>query len=112
MGTGAVGAVPGDTKYDITVIGPNRFLRRYIGDAQGAGAELWLEASYYGQHGRDCNEQPKLKLLLRNDSRRTLTFTITFNNYSTRPHEAIRVFGEKAVRGEQGEQDQCRKKFA
>jgi phospholipase C len=36
-GTGAVGASDGDTAYDITVVGPNRFLRRYIGNVASAG---------------------------------------------------------------------------
>jgi phospholipase C len=98
VGTGAVGATPADTAYDITVVGPNRFLRRYIGDTEAAGAEAWVEASYYDEdkHGRGCddrNAQPKLKLLLRNDAGRSVTFTITFNNYSSRVHETVRVKG-------------------
>ena len=93
VGTGPVGASPGDTSYDISVVGPNRFLRRYVGDTEGAGADVWVEATYYDadQHGHECNSQPKLKLLLRNDAKRSLTFTITFNNYSSRGRQTVRV---------------------
>jgi phospholipase C len=93
VGTGMVGASPGDTAYDITVVGPNRFLRRYVGDTEGAGADVWVEASYYDadQHGHESNTQPKLKLLLKNDTKRSVTFTITFNNYSSRARQTVRV---------------------
>jgi phospholipase C len=88
-----VGANPGDTAYDITVVGPNRFLRRYVGDAVGAGADVWVEATYYDvdQHGHECNAPPKLKLLLKNDAKRSVTFTITFNSYSARTRQTVRV---------------------
>ena len=43
VGTGRIGASPSDTAYDITVVGPNRFLRRYIGDTEGAGADAWVQ---------------------------------------------------------------------
>ena len=46
-GTGAMGASAGDTAYDLTVTGPNRFLRRFIGDLATAGKDLVVEASYY-----------------------------------------------------------------
>jgi len=98
VGTGAVGASANDTAYDITVVGPNRFLRRYIGNTKTAGAETRVHASYYdsAQHGHGCNdrdEQPKLKLSLHNDSRKNVSFTITFNNYSSRSKQTIRVSG-------------------
>jgi phospholipase C len=35
-----VGAADGDSRYDITVVGPNRFLRRFTGDTTAAGAHL------------------------------------------------------------------------
>jgi len=102
VGTGMVGAGPGDTAYDITVVGPNRFLRRYVGDTEGAGADAWIESSYYDtyehgrgeQHGRaDQHGQPKLKLLLSNGAKKSVTFTITFNNYSSRGPQTVKVKG-------------------
>jgi len=99
VGTGMVGASPGDTSYDITVVGPNRFLRRYTGDTEGAGADVWVKATYYedDHHGHerderhDRDDQPKLELLLSNDGKRNVTFTITFNNYSSRAAQTVRV---------------------
>jgi len=99
VGTGAVGASPGDTSYDITVVGPNRFLRRYVGNTKGIGANVWIVATYYeadqhgqhGQHGHGSNAQPKLKLWLHNDTGKGVTFTIAFNNYSARSRETVRV---------------------
>ena len=102
VGTGMVGAGPGDTAYDITVVGPNRFLRRYVGDTEGAGADAWIESSYYDtyehgrgeEHGRaDQHGQPKLKLLLSNGAKKSVTFTITFNNYSSRGPQTVKVKG-------------------
>jgi phospholipase C len=63
-GAGAVGASASDTAYDITVVGPNRFLRRYIGDIDSAGANARFEATYYdaARHCNVSNGQPKLKL--------------------------------------------------
>ncbi len=86
----------GDTAYDITVVGPNRFLRRYVGNTKAAGADARVKATYYDadQHGHGCNDRndpPKLKLLLSNDARKSVTFTITFNNYSSRSHQTVRV---------------------
>src|SRR6478752_3290454 len=93
VGTGAVGASPGDTAYDITVVGPNRFLRRYVGNANSAGADARVVATYYDAdpHGHDCKGQPKLKLSLHNDAKKSVTFTITFNNYSSKARESVRV---------------------
>ena len=94
-GTGAVGAVAGDTAYDITVVGPNRFLRRYIGNIASAGVDATIEAMYHDavQHGRGHahDNQPKLKLSLHNDASKRVTFTIKFNNYSSRGQEHVAV---------------------
>jgi phospholipase C len=93
-GTGVVGAGAGDTAYDITVVGPNRFLRRYIGNIASAGADAKLEATYYPaavQHGHVSHAQPKLELSLDNDSSARVTFTITFNNYSSRDPQHVTV---------------------
>lgn len=97
--TGPVGAGAGDTAYDLTVVGPNRFLRRYIGDVAGAGARARVEATYYdaGPHGL-VHGQPKLELRLHNDSSAHVTFTITFNNYASgRPqHVTVAARGQEA----------------
>jgi phospholipase C len=92
-GTGAVGATPDDTAYDITVVGPNRFLRRFIGNVDSAGADAWVEATYYdsAEHGHVSNGQPKLKLWLFNDASEKVTFTIAFNNYSKQRAQAVSV---------------------
>ena len=96
VGMGKVGASRGDTAYDITVVGPNRFLRRYTGDTEGAGAEARVKVSYYDEdrRGHGCNDRnarPKLKLSLFNDARKSVTFSITFNNYSSRSQQSVRV---------------------
>jgi phospholipase C len=90
-GTGAVGASAEDTAYDITVVGPNRFLRRYIGDAASANARV--EAVYYdsADHGHVSNGQPKLKLWLHNDSSAKVSFKVTFNNYSSQRPQTVAV---------------------
>jgi phospholipase C len=92
-GTGAVGASAGDTAYDITVVGPNRFLRHYIGNTASPGADAWVEAVYYdaAQHGHVPNGQPKLKLWLYNDADKRVTFKITFNNYSSHGPQSVNV---------------------
>ncbi|MCL2447854.1 MAG: phospholipase C, phosphocholine-specific [Polyangiaceae bacterium] len=88
-GTGIVGASAGDTAYDITVVGPNRFLRRYIGNVEGAGTHARVEATYYD--AENAYGQGKLKLSLHNDSRSQVTFTIAFNNYSSRNPQRVTV---------------------
>jgi phospholipase C len=87
-GTGEVGASAGDTAYDITVVGPNRFLRRYTGNNAGAGAALSILAVYY-EDGHFV--QPKLKLWLINGSALPVTFTIVANNYLSMPPQQVTV---------------------
>jgi phospholipase C len=81
------------------VVGPNRFLRRYIGDVASAGADASVEAIYYDavQHGHVPSGQPKLKLWLHNAASERVTFTITFNNYSSRGPQHVTV----AARGKE-----------
>jgi phospholipase C len=94
-GTGVVGAGDGGTAYDITVVGPNRFLRRYTGDVTSAGVSASVEAVYYDALAflPVLLVEPKLALRLKNESGAHVTFTITFNNYSTREpqHVAVRA---------------------
>ncbi|GII30173.1 phosphocholine-specific phospholipase C [Planotetraspora mira] len=83
-GTGAVGASADDSAYDITVTGPNRFLRRFVGDVTTAGKDLVVEADYYD--GK-ATTKPELTLKLRNRGKSHVTFTITHNHYiSGKPH--------------------------
>jgi phospholipase C len=75
------------------VVGPNRFLRRYVGNTASAGVSAKVEAVYYDAIQR-CgvyNGEPKLKLQLHNESHGRVTFTITFNNYSSRKPEHVAV---------------------
>ncbi|WP_432867782.1 phosphocholine-specific phospholipase C [Microbispora rosea] len=87
-GTGAVGSSADDTAYDITVTGPNRFLRRFVGDVATAGKDLVVEADYYD--GKST-KNPKLKLWLHNNGDTRVTFTITHNNYNSGKPQAVKV---------------------
>jgi phospholipase C len=87
-GTAPVGATAGDTRYDITVIGPNRFLRRFTGDTAAAGAKLSVRAEYFeGGFARE----PQLLLTLANSSDQEVTFTVTANAYSKDRRRTYRV---------------------
>ncbi len=77
--TAPVGASDGDTKYGITVVGPNRFLRRFTGDTAAAGAHLSARIDYF-EGG--FNPAPRLLLTLVNEGTETVTFTVTANAYS------------------------------
>ncbi len=72
----ATGPVSAAGAYDITVIGPNRFLRRFTGDATKAGAKVTVNAEYYhsGFH-------PKFVLNLVNGASTAVNFTVTTNRY-------------------------------
>ena len=78
-GTAPVGASPGDTRYDITVTGPNRFLRRFTGDTAAAGARLSARVEYIEMGFADG---PRLRLTLTNLGQAEVTFTVTANAYS------------------------------
>ncbi|NMO52454.1 phospholipase C, phosphocholine-specific [Actinoplanes sp. TBRC 11911] len=79
-GTGPVDG----SRYDLTVTGPNRFLRRFTGDLAAVGKDLSVDVTYY--EGRSERE-PQLRLSLANHGKSAVTFTITHNHYnSARPH--------------------------
>jgi phospholipase C len=78
-GSVEIGAGSGDGKYDLTVVGPNRFLRNFTGDVTTAGRTAQVEASYY-QGG--FQPKPKLVLELINAGAQAVTFTVAPNNYS------------------------------
>jgi phospholipase C len=75
-GTAPVGATAGDTRFDVTVVGPNRFLRRFTGDTAAAGAQLSVRAEYTE------GARPRLRLTLANHGDQAVTFTVTANAYS------------------------------
>src|SRR5262249_36618609 len=81
-----VGAVAGDTSYDITVTGPNRFLRRFTGDTAEAGAKLSVRPEDSPQ---GFGAAPRLVLTLANDGAAAVTFTITTNAYG---HDKPRTY--------------------
>ncbi|MYX28816.1 phospholipase C, phosphocholine-specific [Streptomyces sp. SID8381] len=68
----------GDGVYDFTVIGPNRFLRRFKGNATKAGKDLLVAASAVTVSGT-----VKLRFMLTNNSGAAVTFTIKANAYRT-----------------------------
>jgi phospholipase C len=84
--TAPVGATAGDTTYDLTVVGPNRFLRRFTGDTAAAGAHLSVRADYPEEAGG-----PQLRLTLTNRSDQEVTFTVTANAYHPDGPGAYRV---------------------
>jgi phospholipase C len=65
-----IGAGP----YDLTVVGPNRFLRRFTGNTNATKTEV--TATY---------RAPGLVLELTNHGAAAVTFTITPNNYAGHP---------------------------
>ncbi|MER5918021.1 phospholipase C, phosphocholine-specific [Streptomyces sp. NPDC001982] len=87
-GASPVGSSDGDTAYDLTVTGPNRFLRRFIGDVATAGKDLVVEASYYDGKSTAL---PKLKLWLRNNGDSPVEFTITHNQYISGAPQRVKV---------------------
>jgi phospholipase C len=68
----------GNGPYDLSLVGPNRFLRRFRGDATKPGKALTVTASYAA-----APDTGKLAVFfeLRNASTSAVTFTITANNY-------------------------------
>ncbi|WP_329128679.1 phospholipase C, phosphocholine-specific [Streptomyces sp. NBC_01476] len=77
-GKAPVGAAAGDTAYDITVVGPNRFLRHFTGDTGVSGDTAQVTAEYPADsHG----SRPKLVLKLTNTGHKAVTFTVTSNHY-------------------------------
>ncbi|MFF1902464.1 phosphocholine-specific phospholipase C [Kitasatospora sp. NPDC058218] len=70
----------GGGPYDLSVVGPNRFLRRFKGDATKAGRNAAVTASYAVEPGTG---KPALYFKLANTGTTALTFTIASNNYRT-----------------------------
>ncbi len=85
---GSVEVGGGNGVYDLTIVGPNRFLRRFIGDVNAGGRTAQVEAAYY--HG-GFSPKPKLTLTLTNGSAQGVTFTVVANNYSKARTKTYRV---------------------
>ncbi|MPY34607.1 phospholipase C, phosphocholine-specific [Streptomyces adustus] len=73
-----IGAGYGDGRYDLTMLGPNRFLRRFQGDATKAGKSAEVSARYAVESGTG---REALWLRMTNSAAAAVTFTITANHY-------------------------------
>ncbi|WP_278255926.1 phospholipase domain-containing protein [Nocardioides convexus] len=74
-----VGSGYGDGRYDLTVVGPNRFLRRFTGNAAtAAGRAVEATTRIAAKTG---STTPALWFDLANSSGSSVTFTITSNHY-------------------------------
>ncbi|SEO80450.1 phosphocholine-specific phospholipase C [Actinacidiphila rubida] len=74
------GAGFGGGRYDLSVVGPNRFLRRFRGDATKTGKDLRVTPSYAVEQGTG---KLALWLALTNGAAGRATFTVTAGNYRT-----------------------------
>jgi phospholipase C len=75
-----VGTGYGSGQYDLTVIGPNRFLRRFAGNLNDAGKSCSITSSYAND---PVSGQLAIYFALANSGSEAITFTITANNYTT-----------------------------
>jgi phospholipase C len=87
-GSAEIGAGRGDGKYDLTIAGPNRFLRHFTGDVSAPGVTAQVGATYY-QGG--FGSKPIFALKLTNSDEEAVTFTVVPNHYSKEPTRAYHV---------------------
>jgi phospholipase C len=87
-GAAEIGAGSGDGSYDLTIVGPNRFLRHFTGDVSAAGVTAQATAVYY-QGG--FGPKPALALKLANTGKQAVTFTVTPDHYAPGPARAYHV---------------------
>jgi phospholipase C len=92
--TPAVGPVDASGRYDITVVGPNRFLRRFSGDITAPGAAARVTADYYAE---GWGTPPTLTLTLANTGGCNLTFIVTPNHYCANPAKYHVGAGQRGV---------------
>lgn len=78
----------GDGGYDLTVVGPNRFLRRFTGDITATGVAAQATAAYYAA---GFGSRPKLVLKLHNGGDAAVDFTVVANHYSAESAKIYRV---------------------
>ena len=87
-----IGANFGNGVYDLSVLGPNRFMRRFKGDATKPGKDLLVVASAVSVSGTT-----KLQFLMTNNSASTVTFTIKANAYRSDGPWTYQVAAGKTV---------------
>jgi phospholipase C len=87
-GSAEIGAGRGGGRYDLTIVGPNRFLRHFTGDVSAPGATAQVTAVYY-QGGFAAG--PVLALKLANGGQEAVTFTVSPNRYSAEPSRTYHV---------------------
>ncbi|GHG25916.1 phosphocholine-specific phospholipase C [Streptomyces filamentosus] len=75
-----IGLGSGSGKYDISMMGPNRFLRRFTGDASKAGRAIEVAARYATEPGTG---KTAIWFKLTNASAGPVTFTIRSDAYRT-----------------------------
>ncbi|MFC4032282.1 phosphocholine-specific phospholipase C [Streptomyces polygonati] len=68
----------GGGAYDLSVVGPNRFLRRFQGDATGPGKNLTVTPAYVTS---PATGKLAVRFTLANSGTAAVTFTITSTNY-------------------------------
>lgn len=90
----AAGPVDASGRYDITIVGPNRFLRRFTGNVATAGAGARVTADYYTE---GWGPRPTLTLTLANAGSRPLTFIVTPNHYCADPAKYHVGAGQRAA---------------
>jgi phospholipase C len=75
-----VGSGFGSGSYDLTVAGPNRFLRRFAGNLNDAGKSCSITSSYADD---PVSGQLAIYFAMTNGGSAPVTFTITANNYTS-----------------------------
>ena len=70
----------GSGSYDLTAIGPNRFLRRFAGNLNNSGKDCSVTSSYAND---PSSGQLAIYFALTNNGNGSVTFTVTANNYTT-----------------------------
>ncbi|MEU3028621.1 phosphocholine-specific phospholipase C [Streptomyces incarnatus] len=73
-----IGSGYGDGKYDLSMVGPNRFLRRFQGDATKAGKSAEVSTRYAVEPG---SGKLALYFKMANSGSSPVKFTITSNHY-------------------------------
>jgi phospholipase C len=81
-GSVEIGAGSVDGTYDLSVFGPNRFLRRFTGQVLTGDTTSQVRATYYPNGSA---RRPRLILELINNGAAPATFAVAPNNYSTDP---------------------------
>ncbi|MFE1775469.1 phosphocholine-specific phospholipase C [Streptomyces sp. NPDC059008] len=73
-----IGAGYGDGKYDLSLLGPNRFLRRFAGNATTAGRTAEVHSRYAAAPDTG---KPAIWFRMTNSAAQPVTFTVTSHHY-------------------------------